>query len=306
MRDIWASSPNDVYVVGHNERGFGKMFHFDGKNWKPVGLNPLEGGTIAGSIDLTAIYGFHPNDIWAVGVRNYTDYGPPQRYLDSSLVIHFDGRQWSEYKVNGDKILQSIWGNSSADVWAAGWNMLYHFNGGTWKQFSISLPSQGIQFISINGNSSNDVYMNGFRNDVVQPVDTSALFLYHYNGNLWSVIDSVVRTTGPPEDEKFGHGLFAVNNTLFSAGYGVFKNTSGRWERMFYADWPILRIYGTSTSNLFAVGEESQVYHFNGVDWYRYSQFSGTEKYFSSVWTNGVEVFVVGNNGLKTYILHGK
>lgn len=33
MQDIWGSSPNDVYVVGHNDRGFGKMFHFDGKQW---------------------------------------------------------------------------------------------------------------------------------------------------------------------------------------------------------------------------------------------------------------------------------
>ncbi len=30
MRAIWGSAPNDVYVVGHNERGgLGKMFHYD-------------------------------------------------------------------------------------------------------------------------------------------------------------------------------------------------------------------------------------------------------------------------------------
>lgn len=48
MNDIWASSPSDVYVVGHNSDGFRKMYHFNGNTWKPIGLNPIEGGTIAG------------------------------------------------------------------------------------------------------------------------------------------------------------------------------------------------------------------------------------------------------------------
>ncbi|MGH2567772.1 MAG: hypothetical protein ACRDGA_05490, partial [Bacteroidota bacterium] len=69
MRDIWGSSPTNVYVVGHNSDGFGKMFHFDGQEWKPVGLNPIEGGTIEGPIDLSAIHGFSRDNIWVVGQR---------------------------------------------------------------------------------------------------------------------------------------------------------------------------------------------------------------------------------------------
>ncbi len=38
MSDIWGSDPNNVYVVGHNERGYGKMYHYDGLAWTDVGL----------------------------------------------------------------------------------------------------------------------------------------------------------------------------------------------------------------------------------------------------------------------------
>ena len=39
MRDIWASSPSDVYVVGSNDQAYGHMFHYDGKNWTAVNLH---------------------------------------------------------------------------------------------------------------------------------------------------------------------------------------------------------------------------------------------------------------------------
>ncbi len=93
MLSIWGSSPSDVYVVGHNERGFGKMYHFDGNEWTDVGLNPVQGGHIVGPITLEAIHGFAADDIWAVGEKRYTNPNPPPILLDSSLVIHYDGSQ---------------------------------------------------------------------------------------------------------------------------------------------------------------------------------------------------------------------
>ncbi|MBI5217140.1 MAG: hypothetical protein HY960_15395, partial [Ignavibacteriae bacterium] len=97
MQDIWASSPTDVYVVGHNDQNRGQMYHFNGVQWSPVKLLVIEGGGVTtGPIDLGAIYGFAANDIYAVGERIYQNPSPPPNFLDSSLIIHFDGRQWKE------------------------------------------------------------------------------------------------------------------------------------------------------------------------------------------------------------------
>ncbi len=46
--------------------------------------------------------------------------------------------------------------------------------------------------------------------------------------------------------------------------------------------------------------------HINPAGWYRYTQFADPAINYYGVWTDGREVFVVGNDGRKTYILHGK
>ena len=55
MRDIWASSPTDVYVVGHNDQNRGLMYHYDGKSWSDVKLAASQGGQILGAMDLSAV-----------------------------------------------------------------------------------------------------------------------------------------------------------------------------------------------------------------------------------------------------------
>jgi len=80
MRDIWGSSSKDVYVVGHNERAFGKMYHYDGRTWTPVRLHILEGGPLPNIGTLSAIYGISANDVWVVGDRIY--------YTHRSLIFN--------------------------------------------------------------------------------------------------------------------------------------------------------------------------------------------------------------------------
>src|SRR5512140_2892642 len=133
MEGIWGSSASDVYVVGHNDAGSGKMFHFDGHSWQAVKLNAMEGGLIHGAIDLHAIYGFGKNDIYAVGERIYSNLFPPPNFFDSSLVIHYDGVSWREIPLvrSGPfRALWGLWGSSLTDLWAAGLSgTLIHITG---------------------------------------------------------------------------------------------------------------------------------------------------------------------------------
>ena len=80
MRDVWGSSPNDVYVVGHNELGTYKMFHCDGHSWQRVMLAASEGGQISHPFALSAVSGFSSNDINAVGQRLDLNPTPPSEY----------------------------------------------------------------------------------------------------------------------------------------------------------------------------------------------------------------------------------
>jgi hypothetical protein len=304
MRDIWGSSPNDVYVVGHNDQpGPGTMFHYDGKTWRTTGFHSAEGGSVQGPVSLSAIYGFAPNDVWAVGEHIYTNYNPPPNFLDSSLIIHYDGGKWTEFRPPSGRLLQAVWGSKPNDVWAGGLDgTLYYFDGVTWKAVSIG---KKVWFLNFGGFTSSDVYAMAYELDS-GVMDSTFQYVWHWDGTTWSIRDFYVETFG--NEDKFGtSSLFAVEGNLFSAGQGIFRKSSSGWERIFYDPSTFFRdIKGSGLENLFAVGNFSAVYHFNGSDWYRYRQFLDANIHYSASWTNAKEVFVVGDDGFKTYVLHGK
>jgi len=311
MRDIWGSSANDVYVVGHNDRGFGKMFHYDGKQWKPVGLNPIEGGMIDGPIDLTSIYGFAGNDIWAVGERIDINPTPPPNFLDSSLIIHFDGMQWKENKVVGGRYLLSVWGSASNDIWTCGWNgTVFHFDGLSWKRDSVpvSIPAGG-EFVlwGVNGKSSQDIFMVGYvhENNLAK---TTPYFLRRTT-RTWTVVDSFVIQPGQVE-VKFGqNGLWvSPSGSLYSFGPNIYRWNGSTWSIVYVTFDALRRMAGTSDDNMFAVGDFGNVFHYNGIDWFQYEGLKDLNVVYSGIWTNGKEAFIVGytNDGGKTVILHGK
>ena len=289
MYDIWGSSPNDVYAVGRNARGFGKMFHFDGSRWKPVGLHPSEGGIIEGIIDLSSIYGFDANNIYAVGARSYQNPTPPPNFLDSSLILHYNGQTWTEYKVNGGGLLQAVWGIAPNDIWAGGTEgTMFHYDGTQWTK--VPIPNN-VWINSIGGLSSNDVYATAY---IFGPQGVFTIYLLHWDGNTWGIQDSFVRQFGVPE--KFGCcEVKVVGGELFTVGVGVFRQSPSGWQSLFSEPtFAFTDISGISSTNLFVVGSSGYVYHYNGSDWYLYDQLRDNNVSYQSVWSNNREVFIVG------------
>lgn len=303
MVDIWGSAPNDIYAVGHNELSRGTMWHFDGNVWTSVKIAAIEGGPVVGSYDFTAIYGFSQNDVWAVGVRFYQNQTPLPKYTDSSLIIHFDGNNWTEHKVTGGGLLTEVFGVSPDDVWVGGgYGTYFHFNGNTWTKVSMS---DSLHCRSISGFSSNDVYSLLWKSDLV---GQDSIYLAHWNGNAWSIQDSF-KMTGVIAD-KFGRQrIFALEGELYSAGRGVFKKTNTGWENIFSPSGTFsMDVFGVSLNSLFVVGTYGGASYFNGQAWMGYSTLHFPSIHYQKCWTNGVEAFIVGydDGGSKSYVMHGK
>lgn len=312
MRDIWGSSPTDLYVVGHNDRGFGKMFHYDGKQWKPVGLNyPLEGGAIEGPIHLNALEGFSRENVWAVGQRTYINPNRPPNYLDSSLVIRFDGSQWKEQTIVRGRSLYSISGSAPNNIWTCGIEgTLYHFDGTRWSRDSVIIsipPDASFLLWDIKVKNSSEAYMigNAHQNSLARTIR----YFFARQGSRWNVVDSFVVEPGKYEAMFGENGLWiSPEGYLFSFGPHIFRWTGSSWRKVYETFDALRKMAGTSESNVFAVGDFGKILHYNGSDWYEFKELRNPNAVYSSVWTDGKEVFVVGffNDGSKTLILHGK
>jgi hypothetical protein len=304
MRSIWASGPDNAYIVGHNDNpGTPTMFRYDGAQWRTTNFHASAGGSISGAVSLSKVHGFGPSDVWVAGERIYQ---VGNTFPDSSFLMHLNGSQWTEATILGGRgrRLQSLWGASPTDIWAAGRNTLLHYDGVQWSHFPIELPGQGIQFFSMSGLSSSEVYMMGYRNDVTPPTDTAAYLLYRFDGSSWSIVDSIVQVLGFPP-AQFGLVLGAVASEMYSLSASVYRLTSGTWQLLFTESDPLNAIHGTGRDNFVAVGLGTLVIHYNGSNAYRFPQFPAGGVDFYSVWANQEHIFVVGNDGLKTFVARG-
>jgi hypothetical protein len=304
MRDIWGSSPTDVYIVGHNDQpGPGTMFHYDGARWSTTHFHAAEGGSIAGAVSLSAIYGYGPNDIYAVGERIYQNPIPPPNFLDSSLIIHFEGVQWREAPLPAKgRLLQAISATGPSDLWAGGiYGSLYRQVTGSWH----TILSDTLFWFNDFASDGTQIFAVAYY--VPPRGGSSTNFLLHWADPRWQVVDSFSYYSGYVA--TFGNvDLSNIGGALYSAGDGgVFKKSGVGWSKILDSwPYPIYGLGGTRTEHIFAVGESASIYHFNGVDWYKYPQFLQNGVYCSAVWCTETEVFVVGTDGNRTFIYHGR
>lgn len=114
LSSVWGSSPTDVFVVG-GTFDQAEIYHFDGATWRTM---------MAPDVPLLVwVFGFGPNDVYAVGV--------------GGGFAHYDGQAWSEHDSGTTQDLWGIWGKTPTDMWIVGGTVgegepvLLHYDGTT-------------------------------------------------------------------------------------------------------------------------------------------------------------------------------
>ncbi len=313
MADVWGSRPDNVYMVGHNMRNKDMVFHYDGKIWKSIPITWNEGGPIRNRISLSEIHGFAADDIWVGGdqLRELNDK------WDSSFIAHYDGNTWKEYELKDGFYIVTLGGYKPDALWAGGgFGQVWFYDGVTWRLNSVPLPvpasmvdSSSNLFVvgSIAGNDPNDLYLHAYRTRGNAPSPRLLYYFYHYDNTKWNLLDS--SNVGAP---KWGVRLWmSPNGTLYSVGGSyIYSYTGNSWKvqlRVF--NTYLERISGSNDKNIFAVGQRGGVYHFNGSDWYQFKELKNDEFMLNGIWTDGTEVFIVGNmfpNYGRTIVIHGR
>lgn len=281
MQSMYGSSPNNVYVVGHCEDSRGRMWHYDGSQWQPV-LIPTVWGY------LNAIAGTNANNIWVVGAQ-----------IDSTLIARFNGVEWT--KITGFPRRGELWCVtvlSPTTVFAAGAEgILYRLNGSNWELYEV-----GRQYFisSIAAISANEAYAIGHVDDNAPPVDSAGSYLFQFNGSRWNKIDSVMLTPNPPPARIGGSGVYTFGGTLYTLGGGIYRREGPAWARLVTGS--VGHMQQSGANHILAVGQS--VLHFNGIDWKEFSALYPVYGY--DCFADGKEIFIVGNNGWQSFVIHGK
>lgn len=78
------------------------------------------------------------------------------------------------------------------------------------------------------------------------------------------------------------------------------------WEKIFSSSALLFGLCGSTKNNIFTVGRSGLSYHFNGIDWFQYKNIEFPNIEYAACWTDGKEVFIVGDNVSKSFALHGR
>jgi hypothetical protein len=314
MKSLWGSSSKDVYAVGHNDRVYGKIYHYDGNGWNEVKLLGNPNNPITSGFDFSAITGFNSNDIWAVGNRYYINYNPPPNFLSYNFILHYDGNIWNEIKLEGGDFLNQIWGSSSSNIFTGGGpGFIWHYDGANWSKDSFPVNVTPLMIQSISGTSSGDIYANAIYSD--DNLETHYIkeifYFFRYRDHKWSFLDTAFSDSYSAEI-KWGYNCLwsSPEGNLYSAGVGIYIWKGDQWQKIFETlPYSVRYIFGTSDNNIFAVGDWGVVYHYNGIDWYQFTQFQSKNISYQGIWANSTDVFITGytnSSPNKTVILHGR
>jgi hypothetical protein len=284
LSSVWGSSGTDVFAVG----GTGTILHYDGSTW-----SPMTSGT---TNNLSSVWGSSGTDVFAVG-----NFG---------TILHYNGSAWSAMISGTTNNLSSVWGSSGTDVFAVGnFGTILHYNGSAW---SAMISGTMVSLTGVWGTASSDVFAVGGFNCGYP--DACSLILF-FNGISWA--NSTWRGCGYPCADYFNNIWGSSSTDVFAIGYFAVKPSVCRecylfngsliahydgtqWQRDEGEKIQFYGIWGSSGSDVFVVGTNGSIRHYEGSTWSPMS--SGTTNRLNSVWgCSSNDVFAVGENGT---ILH--
>jgi hypothetical protein len=176
---VWAAAPDDAWAVGDG----GLILHYDGTQWVPGDTMPVEW--------LGGVWGSAANDVFAVG--------------DDGGIFHYDGTAWTpmESGLEGSgEYLNSVWGLSSTDVYAAASNGVLHYDGVEWSPMP---DADTCEHFSVWGSASDDLFV------------ANVCGIEHWDGSTWAYMDP-----GGFATELWG---FGPRNVLTNSDQFVYRGT---------------------------------------------------------------------------------
>jgi hypothetical protein len=194
--------------------------------------------------------------------------------------------QWAEaFDTTDAGFLSAVWGSAADDVFIVGGQPdrgeVYHFDGTDWSPMDI--PETPI-LIWVYGLGSDDVFAVGERG--------SAL---HYDGATWTEM-----ATGTDSDlwgvwGDASDDVWAVGGEIGTGPPVLLHFDGDAWSAVAVptldrASTALLKVWGTTATNVFAVGQLGVILGYDGTNWAQVP--SGTSEDLISLWGTGPDHIV--------------
>jgi hypothetical protein len=258
LNAIWGRSRTDIYAVGNN----GVILHYDGNAWQSQ-MSSVQN-------DLNAIWG-NETDIYIVGdnglilKREYQTWTPMTSGTDNDLmdiwgitendvivvgkkgtILRNTSGIWFEMASRTLATLNSVWGTAGPVYSCGSGGKIMHFSDNQWA------PVSSQTFNNLNG------IWGQSDNDLLYTVGDSGIILKMQSG-AWSetIVDNFVNL----------HAIWGFSDgKVFTGGYHgtiLFHDTARpEWTAMMTSTTDTIKdIWGTSSQDVYAVGENGLILH---------------------------------------------
>lgn len=208
LDSVTAIKPNDAWAVGaldHGSTPLNQPFvvHWGGRAWHTA-IIPHSAGFLSNVVAASS-----SRNVWVFGDDGRSIAWKPEAF-------RWDGAHWHSVPVPGTIALNSPVVLSATNVWTIGMGsctparsgllacqtQLAHWNGQTWRTFTIGTDASGLA-----GTSAHDIWASGV-NGTRQLGGTGEIVGYHFNGTRWSKVkmpqprisgDAFVATASPTQ-----------------------------------------------------------------------------------------------------------
>lgn len=277
---VWGTSGSNVYAAGAD----GTLIHFDGAAWSEKQGFAVDESIvdISGGGDTNILVTKSPVCHWMSSCPLFLifeAYDPVSNRLTELLRLggyDQDIRLWSARSGSSIFALE----NKDSKM------LVLYFNGVTVN--TAAELADDISPESIWGNSDSDFFVGGSGG------------IYHYDGDAWT-------TSYSRADYSFSEFFTSSDDKLFSIGNDtttpypyertIFQYAEGTWQSVAgNISSRILDVWAASENDIYFIGDDSQIYHFNGTD----IELIDTGADFSlyDIWgSSKTDIFVVGQWG---------
>ena len=301
LRSVWGSSASDVYAVG----SAGTIVHYDGTAWETsVPIEP-DGSAY---FPLRSVWLAHPGDVWiadGLRIRHGTGWMGPT----ATTWSFYDDNQGGGGAGFVAGSTEAVWFGRSqpADLkaleWCTGWTGASPIG---LQGLALPQPGYGVTVLTVP--SPDELWaISDYTNNAVLRVRRSPSDGGAADPSSWVVDTFSARTTTPLR------GIFATTTSVWTVGEG------GSIRRLATADAspaetfdlvsspvtaPLNGIFGFADDDVWAVGDQSTVLHWDGTTWTKLETpfdgaAAGDRPALSAVWgSSPTDVWAVGTGAI--------